>query len=181
MLVIRRSGDLAAGVIPRAVPAATLLVMRLWTLHPQYLDAQGLVALWREGLLARAVLRRETKGYRHHPQLARFRAHPAPVAAINAYLRLVLVEAQARGYAFDRKKIGPLRPGIRLRATQGQLEFERQHLLRKLRVRSPQLYRLRRRLAAFEPHPLFRMVPGGLEPWERRIVVAPLRSRRSQG
>jgi hypothetical protein len=154
--------------------------MRLWTLHPKYLDAQGLVALWREGLLARAVLRRETKGYRHHPQLARFRAHAAPVAAINAYLRLVLVEAQARGYAFDRKKIGPLRPGISLKATQGQLEFERQHLLRKLRARSPQLYRVRRRLAAFEPHPLFRVVPGGLEPWERRIVAAAPGARRSR-
>src|SRR5215470_518613 len=113
--------------------------MRLWTLHPKYLDTQGLVALWREGLLARAVLKRETKGYRHHPQLARFRAHPSPVRAINAYLRMVLAEAEARGYAFDRKKIGPLRPGIRLKATQGQLEFERRHLLRKLRVRSPQL------------------------------------------
>lgn len=30
--------------------------MRLWSLHPSYLDAVGLVALWREGLLARKVL-----------------------------------------------------------------------------------------------------------------------------
>ena len=60
--------------------------MRLWTLHPKYLDAQGLVALWREGLLARAVLRGMTKGYRHHPQLQRFRAHASPRAAINLYL-----------------------------------------------------------------------------------------------
>ena len=140
--------------------------MRLWTLHPKYLDARGLVALWREGLLARAVLRCETKGYRHHPQLARFRAHASPVGAINAYLRMVLAEAEARGYAFDRKKIGPLRSGIKLKATHGQLEFERQHLLRKLRARSPELYRLRRRVAPFEPHPLFRIVSGGLEAWE---------------
>ena len=87
-------------------------VVRLWTFHPKYLDARGLVALWREGLLARAVLKRQTKGYRHHPQLARFRAHPSPIAAINAYLRMVLVEAEARGYAFDRTKIGPLRRGL---------------------------------------------------------------------
>src|SRR5262249_39183930 len=80
-------------------------VVRLWTLHPKYLDAQGLVALWREGLLARAVLKRQTKGYRRHPQLARFRAHPSPLSAINAYLRTVLIEAEARGYAFDRRKI----------------------------------------------------------------------------
>ena len=147
--------------------------MRLWTLHPKYLDAQGLVALWREGLLARAVLKRETQGYRHHPQLARFCAHPSPLLAINAYLRMVVIEARARGYAFDRRKIGPSRRGISLRATQGQLAFERQHLLRKLRLRSPRLYRLRLRVAAFEPHPLFRIVSGGVEVWERRVTVAP--------
>jgi hypothetical protein len=148
-------------------------IVRLWTLHPKYLDARGLVALWREGLLARAVLKRETKGYRHHPQLARFRAHPSPIAAINEYLRVVLVEAEARGYAFDRNKIGPLRRGVRLRATRGQLAFERNHLLRKLRVRSPQLHRVWGRVAAFDPHPLFRILSGGVESWERAGVVAP--------
>jgi len=147
--------------------------VRLWTIHPKYLDARGLVALWREGLLARAVLRRKTKGYQHHPQLLRFRAHRSPLAAVNAYLRAVLVEAEYRGYAFDQTKIGPLRREIRLRATLGQLEFERQHLLRKLRVRSPQLYRLRRRVPAFVPHPLFRIVPGGVEAWERRGAAPP--------
>lgn len=147
--------------------------MRLWTLHPKYLDARGLVALWREGLLARAVLKRETKGYRHHPQLARFRAHPWPIATINAYLMMVLIEAEARGYAFDRKKIGALRRGIKLRATRGQLVFERQHLLRKLRVRSPQLYRVRRRVAEFEPHPLFSIVSGSVAAWERGVVRPP--------
>ena len=40
---------------------------------------QGLVALWREALLARAVLRGKTRGYRHHPQLHRFRASATPV------------------------------------------------------------------------------------------------------
>ncbi|MEN6399799.1 MAG: pyrimidine dimer DNA glycosylase/endonuclease V, partial [Rectinema sp.] len=29
--------------------------MRLWTLHPQYLDQKGLTAAWREGLLAKKV------------------------------------------------------------------------------------------------------------------------------
>jgi len=47
-------------------------IMRLWTLHPKYLDAKGLVALWREALLAQKVLRGKTRGYRHHPQLFRF-------------------------------------------------------------------------------------------------------------
>jgi hypothetical protein len=141
--------------------------VRLWTLHPKYLDAQGLVALWREGLLARAVLRGQTNGYRQHPQLQRFRAQPRPLGAINAYLRVVLLEATARGYAFDGRKVGPPRRGIRLRATRGQLAFEWQHLLRKLRVRSPKLYRMRRSVKGIEPHPLFRIFAGDVESWER--------------
>src|SRR5215831_2268557 len=83
--------------------------VRLWTLHPKYLDAKGLVALWREGLLARAVLKGATKGYRRHPQLERFRAHQSPLAAINSYLGAVASEAVKRGYSFDRQKIGPVR------------------------------------------------------------------------
>jgi hypothetical protein len=141
--------------------------MRLWTLHPKYLDPAGLVALWREALLARAVLRGATRGYRHHPQLERFRMHPSPLAAINAYLRTVLIEAEARGYAFDRRKVGPLRRGTTLTATRGQLAYEWRHLLRKLRARSPALYRVRRNVKRVEPHPLFTMVAGDVECWER--------------
>jgi hypothetical protein len=142
--------------------------MRLWTLHPKYLDTQGLVALWREGLLARAVLRGTTKGYRHHPQLDRFRAHAAPLAALNTYLRAVIIEAEKRGYSFDRQKIGPGRRGVTLRATQGQLAYEWNHLLRKLRARSPALYRCWRKGARPDPHPLFEIVEGRVEAWERR-------------
>lgn len=141
--------------------------MRLWTLHPKYLDAQGLVALWREGLLARAVLRGKTRGYRHHPQLQRFRALKSARAAINSYLRVVAQEAELRGYAFDRAKLGPGRAGIILSATQGQLAHEWQHLLRKLRRRSPKLYARFRTVPSPEPHPLFSIVRGSIEPWER--------------
>ncbi|HEV2230192.1 MAG TPA: pyrimidine dimer DNA glycosylase/endonuclease V [Steroidobacteraceae bacterium] len=142
--------------------------MRLWTLHPRYLDAQGLVALWREGLLARAVLGGATRGYRRHPQLIRFRAHAAPRAAINTYLSSVAAEAEARGYSFNRRKLGPGRRGLRLRTTRGQLAYEWQHLMKKLRRRNPRLYERWRRLRAPQPHPLFRVVAGDIEPWERR-------------
>lgn len=142
--------------------------MRLWTLHPKYLDARGLVALWREGLLARAVLKGATKGYRHHPQLERFRVHASPVAAINAYLRVVAIEAEKRGYSFDRQKIGPCRRGITVNATRGQLAYEWKHLLRKLRTRSPGLYSRWRNEARPEPHPMFKIVRGDVEPWERQ-------------
>jgi hypothetical protein len=142
--------------------------MRLWSVHPRYLDAQGLVALWREALLARAVLRGLTRGYRHHPQLARFRAHAAARSAISAYLAAVHGEAEARGYAFDRGRIGPLRPVQPMPCTRGQLEHEWQHLLRKLAVRSPARYRRLRKLEVPDCHPLFECCDGDVEPWERR-------------
>jgi len=141
--------------------------MRLWTLHPKYLDPQGLVALWREALLARQVLRGRTRGYRHHPQLERFRQHPAARSAINSYLAAVYEEACGRGYAFDGSKVGPLREGVRVTATTGQLEYEWRHLARKLRARSPGLPRSRVRKSRPQAHPLFRVVAGPVQPWER--------------
>jgi hypothetical protein len=124
-------------------------------------------------LLARAVLRGATKGYRHHPQLECFRAHASPVAAINTYLMAVATEAEMRGYSFDLDKVGPGRRGVALSATQGQLAYEWKHLLRKLRARSPALHARWRRDARPEPHPLFKIVQGGIEPWERKQVWAP--------
>lgn len=141
--------------------------MRLWSLHPRYLDPQGLVALWREALLARAVLRGATKGYRHHPQLQRFQAHASPRYAISSYLSAVHSEASARGYAFDHSKVGPVRSVASIAVTRGQLEYEWEHLLRKLSVRSPSHYRRWRSVRFPECHPLLRPRGGDIEPWER--------------
>lgn len=141
--------------------------MRLWTLHPRYLDAQGLVALWREALLAQAVLRGRTVGYRHHPQLERFRMHEAPRSAINAFLAEVHRESLRRGYAFDRSKLGPVRAPCRIEATRGQVAHEWEHLLAKLRRRSPADYERWRALRAPQPHPIFAVVAGPVAPWER--------------
>jgi hypothetical protein len=141
--------------------------MRLWTIHPRYLDPQGLVALWREALLARAVLRGETKGYRHHPQLQRFREQAAPRTAINLYLASVLLEADARGYAFDRTKVGPAGGKCSIRVTRGQVALEWRHLLAKLAVRNPALHKRWSGIRVPDVHPLFRVVNGPIEPWER--------------
>jgi Pyrimidine dimer DNA glycosylase len=141
--------------------------MRLWTIHPKYLDPQGLVAVWREALLARAVLRGQTRGYRNHPQLERFRAHASPRYAINAYLAAIHSEAKARGYAFDKRKIGPLRSVQPILATTGQISYEWQHLLGKLSVRSRVLRQRLRTVRVPLCHPLFTPVPGSIEPWER--------------
>lgn len=141
--------------------------MRLWSLHPRFLDSAGLVALWREGLLARAVLRGATKGYRHHPQLERFRAAGRPVTCLDTYLAAVCDEADGRGYRFDRGKLGRGRVRGRLSVTAGQLAFEWAHLLAKVRRRRPAHARTLARVRVPRPHPLFRVVPGPVASWER--------------
>jgi len=142
--------------------------MRLWSLHPKYLDAQGLVALWREGLLAQAVLRGATKGYRRHPQLERFRGQAAARAAMATYLAGVYEEAVRRGYKFNKSKIGRPRTKGRMAVTRGQLEFEWRHLLRKLAARSPELYeKWSGEKDLPEGHPMMRVRAGAVESWER--------------
>lgn len=138
--------------------------MRLWSLHPSLLDARGLVALWREGLLARKVLRGETRGYKHHPQLQRFRGRPG---AIDCYLSRVLDESRARGYSFEAGKITWRRCRPALAVSDGQLAYEWQHLLAKLRKRDR---RWLRQLESARPrvHPCFRLRRGPPAEWEKR-------------
>ena len=145
--------------------------MRLWTLHPKYLDAQGLVALWREALLAREVLRGNTNGYRRHPQLTRFRSCTSPRTAINRYLAFVYGEASRRGYAFDRSKLGRVGAAQRILVTDGQLQYEWRWLLSKLRRRSPSVYRRHLEVCLPAAHPLFRVVSGPIADWERRDML----------
>jgi len=141
--------------------------MRLWTLHPRYLDPQGLVAAWREALLAQKVLKGATRGYRNHPQLIRFQAQPDPVAAIASFLRGLAEEAGRRGYNFNAAKISRRKFVGRIPETKGQLLVEWRHLRRKLKARAPKTAREHRGLAAPEPHPLFRIVQGRRRQWEK--------------
>ena len=144
--------------------------MRLWSLHPRYLDAKGLVALWREALLAQAVLRGRTRGYTHHPQLERFRAHPSPRLAINAYLSAIHEEATARGYNFARSKLGRVARVQPIVTTRGQLQYEWNHLLGKLALRSPALLEKLKHHKRPAAHPLFRSRPGPVAEWERHKI-----------
>ncbi len=141
--------------------------MRLWSLHPRYLDARGLVALWREGLLAQRVLSGAANGYRHHPQLSRFHAQPDPAGAIAAYLREVQLEAARRGYRFDESRIGRCASGMHMTVTRGQLACELAHLRAKLAMRDAVALQRIDEVIEPEPHPLFEVVPGEVEAWER--------------
>lgn len=149
--------------------------MRIWSLHPSLLDRAGLVAGWRETLLAQKVLRGLTKGYTRHPQLQRFRVAPDPVAAVAAYLDAMADEAAARGYRFDRSRIVELTgsqqesvAGLQIPVTEGQIAYEWTHLRAKIAARAPEWATALDTIGATPvPHPLFRMVPGGIEDWER--------------
>ena len=141
--------------------------MRIWSLHPKYLDPRGLVGLWREGLLAQAVLKGATKGYVHHPQLLRFRAQAFPVGCIADYLRGVHGEAESRGYRFAAERISRAQARRDLTVTRGQLEFEWHHLMAKLRKRDPRWRAQLATVKAPEAHPLFRVVRGSVAQWEK--------------
>lgn len=167
--------------------------MRLWSVHPRHLDRQGLTGCWRESLLAQAVLAGRTRGYRSHPQLERFRAQADPLVMIGAYLEVLAEEASVRGYRFDRSRIDRRPAGAlpvggaevevahsaaaggdglgadvpRVPVTSGQLALEWRHLLHKLEGRSPEYWVRADALEGPTAHPLFEVVPGPVESWER--------------
>lgn len=147
---------LSLGVISLAV-----LSLRLWTVSPKYLDTKGLLALWREALLAQEVLRGRTKGWRNHPQLDRFKAHPDPVSAIGFYLYFVYLEGKNRGYRFNGKKIYRVPRGVAaITVSREWLDEELIQLKRKLRKRDRSRYRALLRARKIELHPIFRLGPG---------------------
>lgn len=140
--------------------------MRIWSLHPKYMDSKGLVALWRETLLAKQVLEGRTKGYLNHPQLNRFRQADHSIDAVNLYLETVYHEAVSRGYKFNREKIGTVSNQVMLTVTIGQLKYEAAHFLKKLKKRDPARYIEFSGEKKIEPHPLFSVIEGEIEPWE---------------
>jgi hypothetical protein len=141
--------------------------LRLWSIHPKYLDGKGLVALWRESLLAQKVLKGETKGYRHHPQLRRFMAHQDPERAITRYLNDIWNESEMREYNFNKEKIGEVFLTDKIPVTRGQLLFEFSWLCNKLKIRNAQKYKELLSVKEIECHPLFEIMEGDIEEWEK--------------
>lgn len=164
--------------------------MRLWSIHPKYLDQKGLCGLWREALLAQDVLlkgefsehpqtphtRLRRTPYYNHPQLERFKNCERPLDSIGRYLLEIYVEAEVRGYNFNSNKIkGKLTPII-LTVTQKQLDYEYTHLQTKLKERDYEKYNDNVNLTFQElllkgeevkAHPLFKVVEGNIETWEK--------------
>ncbi len=141
--------------------------MRIWSLHPKYLDQKGLVALWRETLLAKKVLEGKTSGYKNHPQLMRFRNTRFPLESINFYLQCVWEESQKRNYNFDINKFITEKGPFDINVSKGQLEFEMTHLLAKLKKRDYECYLKHKNEKEIKPHPLFSILEGNVESWEK--------------
>jgi len=120
--------------------------MRLWSIHPKYLDQKGLVALWREGLLALKVLKGETKGYKNHPQLNRFKEKKDKIQAISYYLYYVWRESQDRRYHFNFHKIDNVANALDkfdenpIKVSSSQILYEFYHLHNKLKARDEMKY-----------------------------------------
>lgn len=140
--------------------------MRIWSLHPKYLDSKGIVALWRETLLAKNVLEGHTKGYKNHPQLNRFKELKTPLDAINYYLSEVYNEALKRGYNFNKEKFDKNPSSVNINVTREQMSYEKKHLLNKLKIRDPEKFKTINNNTDFEPHPIFTIINGDVEPWE---------------
>ena len=141
--------------------------MRIWSIHPCYLDAKGLLALWREALLAQKVLKGKTKGYVNHPQLTRFRESSDPLSAIGFYLKIVYEESLIRGYTFNKKKIVDHTYMVKIPVTDQQLGYEFNHLKKKLKSRSLSHLKKLESITIPQQHPLFTIVPGEVEEWEK--------------
>lgn len=140
--------------------------MRIWSIHPKYLDTKGLTAVWRETLLAKHVLEGKTKGYTNHPQLIRFKNSEYPLDCINRYLSIIYEEACMRGYNYDQSKFRTDFKACVLPVTTGQVEYEAKHLLKKLQQRDYARYSEYKDLINWEIHPLFELVEGETESWE---------------
>jgi hypothetical protein len=140
--------------------------MRIWSLHPKYLDTKGLVALWRETLLAKKVLEGKTTGYKRHPQLERFKQCNSPIDTINQYLAIVYYEAVERNYKFNKEKIDWKFQETKLTVTTGQLNYEVIHLMKKLQKRDIEKFNQLKTNSIFESHPLFEIIDGEIEKWE---------------
>jgi len=142
--------------------------MRLWSISPFYLDWKALVACWREGLLALAVLQGKTKGYTYHPQLERFRATRDPAQPISTYLHYVCNEADRRNYHFDRSKLLPLQKMEQLTVTDQQIRYEWEWLSYKIFRRTRVILTTSVINGSIEEcqkvvHPLFKVIPGPIE------------------
>ena len=144
--------------------------MRIWSLHPQYLDQKGLGGQWEEGIIAQNTLFFQEGKYLNYPVLHRVKAHQEPVAWIGMYLNEILKEANVnRGYNYNDQLIKQLKPTLPMPVTRGQLYYEWTLLQGRLQKRDPVKMSLNDGVDInnIKANPMFYVIDGDIEDWER--------------
>nr|MDA3929795.1 hypothetical protein [Prolixibacteraceae bacterium] len=100
-------------------------------------------------------------------QLERFKTTKNPINTINFYLESIWLEATRRRYNFDKSKFERVLNIEQIDVTSGQLNFEKKHLLTKLKIRDLKKYDEFAGVSDIEIHPLFHLIDGEIESWEK--------------
>jgi hypothetical protein len=162
--------------------------VRLWSIHPEYLDRMGLLGLWREALLAQQVLHGETENYKNHSHMQRFYALPKEDAMqyMSDYLFFVWQEGKLRGYKLNVNHIKDPRNGGSLSGSprklftvsSGQLALEYQILCMRTRNRDHKHFLgledkyPSHRMWVPKPNPVFTLIHGRKEEWEKFDIAS---------
>lgn len=160
--------------------------MRVWSIHPAYLDTKGLVASWKEGIQGLNALRNPRKPngkwamFAHHPQLIRFKRFENPELCLSEYLHFIADEADRRNYNFNRNLILPRldENPYQIWITCGQLIYEWDFLSHKVTCRTgfweygkPTINGKStvETIASWScvVHPMVVLIPGDIECWEK--------------
>lgn len=138
--------------------------MRIWSIHPKYLDTKRLTAQWREALLCKNVIEGKTKGYVNHPQFIRIKNHNKPIEFINAYLLTIWEEANKRLFKYDKSKIDMDKAILfknKMEVSDKQLEYEYYHMM----LKSGKIEHIL--INEIESNPLFNIIEGDIMIYER--------------
>lgn len=151
-----------------------IIIMRIWSFHPKYLDKQGLSRAINEGIAGNKALRKTGEGYppswEKHSQLERFKTTAIPGIYSQLYLdRLFMIKYNSWMLETNQEPFFDdiENPYPKLKVTIGQLKYEWQRYLKKISKRSPKLYEELKSIELPEPHPLFNIIDGDVESWEK--------------
>jgi len=120
--------------------------------------------------LAKKVLEGQTKGYKNHSQLERFKNTHDPISYINYYLSGVFDQASMRKYKYDESKIDSFEVTEGISVNHKQVIYEFNFLQDKLFSRDIKQWKINesyRESGYIILHPLFYIKLGEIESWEK--------------
>jgi hypothetical protein len=141
--------------------------MRIWSIHPKYLDSKELLNLWNETIQAKNEFLTKFSGHFSNKQLERFLDLKNPLEAINSYMSSIYREAVKRDFSVDDSFMDwDFDDSIQIPVTAGQISHEISKLKSRLRERDEKKLQKLNGRTFLELHPIFYSVPGTIEEWE---------------